>query len=85
MPWAFLVLLVVSCATSASDWTPADTKAATDAVHAESLLMKLCDSDAGCTRGQVSAVENATLCNISSMLHRHGTTVIDASAAGCQP
>jgi hypothetical protein len=77
----FVALALLGCGGNA--WTDADSKAATDAVRAQQLLAALCDSDAGCSHGQVHLVEHETSCNLASMLHRHGATDV-ADAGSCK-
>jgi hypothetical protein len=87
-PFAFIggAAIWLGCSGSAANWTAADTKSVSDAVRAEKALMQLCDSDAGCTRGQVAAVENATLCDLGAALERHGGDILDGGElARCKP
>jgi hypothetical protein len=65
-------------------WTEADTRSATDAVHAEQLAVEACSGDAGCPAGQVRALQTGALASNCSMLFHHGQSVPDAGAS-CHP
>jgi hypothetical protein len=79
-----LLALLVGCGGNA--WTDADTKASTTILRTQRALVRLCQSDAGCTSAQVVELQNATECNLGSMLARHGADILDGGGQlGCQP
>lgn len=78
---ALLAALLGGCG---GGWNDADTAATTAAVRAQQALRAQCEADggAGCSPSMVRAVERATTCNLGSMLHRHGTDVVDRKGCG---
>lgn len=77
-----LVLLTAACGGA---WADADTKSATDAVHAQMTIETLCEGDGGaCVPSQVRALERMSYCSNASMLARHGKDVPEAGIK-CQP
>ncbi len=80
-----LCLLLAGCGSSEPQ-TCVPTKALTDAVRTGRALVRMCDSDGGCTSGQVSAVETSLVCNVGSHLAHGGNDVLDGGAdLRCQP
>src|ERR1700722_9516192 len=79
--WTFFL---VGC--GGSSWTDADTTSAKTQFQTQQTLLRLCQSEGGCTSGQLEVVENSATCNLGSMLARHGADVLDGGASlGCQP
>ena len=76
--------VVAACTGNAAEWTSADAKSATDALHSQALLVTSCGGDAGCSPAVLRAVERSSVCNLAAMLHRHGADVPEAGAE-CQP
>lgn len=66
-------------------WSDADTKSATDAIHAELMVESICSDGGDCKPAQVRALERAVLCANSAMLFRHGAAVPDPRGIKCQP
>jgi len=72
-------LLLAGCG---GGWSSADVSTATDAVHAQLAIERLCAPDAGiCNAAQVRALERMALCADSSRLAAHGSPVPDAGIA----
>jgi hypothetical protein len=81
---ALAAFLLTACASNS--WTPGDTARSTDIIQAQKALVMLCQSDAGCTPGQVEVVEESTMCNLGSMMATHGADILDGGAEyGCKP
>jgi len=82
---AGLLLLATACG-GGEPQTCVPTKALTDAVRGGRALVRFCDSDGGCTPGQVSAVETSLVCNLGSHLAHGGNDVLEGGAElNCQP
>ena len=82
-----VALACALCACGVSEpQTCVPTKALTDAVRGGRALVRFCDSDGGCTPGQVSAVETSLVCNLGSHLAHGGNDVLEGGAElNCQP
>lgn len=80
MRYLAVLLLLAACGPG---WADADTRSASDAVHAEMMVERLCADGGACVPTQVRALERATLCANEAMLYRHGAAVPEAGVA-CQ-
>lgn len=80
--FSYALVGVTSCS---AGWKDEDSKALTDAIHAQQALTRFCVGDAGCSGDQVEAVDRAVQCNLGSILVRHGQDPAGVDEKACRP
>jgi hypothetical protein len=82
--FSLLLIIGASCAPGIHAWTDADTRKATDIVHAADGQLALCPSDGGpCKADDMRALGDVVRCKSASLLYTHRQPVPDDAGGGC--